>query len=196
MPQHARGQVAHFDLEKEMSADAVQGAINYYVKPHRIVIVAAEEVPETFHARFSALSRSYRYELVNRSAPLALRATQAWHVSRPLDIRPMQEAAQLLIGHHDFSTFRAQNCQARSPMRTLDQLDIARDGETITFTTRSRSYLYHQVRNMVGTLVWVGSDRWSVKDFAEAFAAADRAKGGPTAPAHGLLFLKVEYPPV
>jgi tRNA pseudouridine38-40 synthase len=122
-------------------------------------------------------------------------AEQAWHVHKPLDVVPMQDAAKLLLGHHDFSTFRAQNCQANSPLRTLDQLDIARDGEMIFFHTRARSFLYHQVRNMVGTLMLVGCGQWSLADFGSAFAARDRKAGGPTAPPQGLMFWDVVYGP-
>lgn len=191
---HAQGQVAHFDLERSTDADEVQGAINFHMKPHRVVVLKAEAVGDDFHARFSALARTYVYTIINRRAPLAIEANTAWHVARPLEPQPMQDAARLLIGKHDFSTFRAQNCQAKSPIKTLDHMDIAQDGERIIFTTRARSFLYHQVRNMVGTLAMVGSGQWSVDDFAAAFAAADRAKGGPTAPAHGLCFVRVDYP--
>ncbi|MDD5587130.1 MAG: tRNA pseudouridine(38-40) synthase TruA [Alphaproteobacteria bacterium] len=190
---HARGQVAHFDLAKDTDADTVQGAINFHVRPHRIAILKVENAPDDFHARFSALARTYKYTIINRQAPLALMADQAWHVSRPLALEPMREAASLLIGKHDFSTFRAHNCQAQSPVKTLDLLEIERSGETLTLTTRARSFLYHQVRNVVGTLALVGTGQWSVADFAAAFKAADRTKGGPTAPAHGLCFWEVEY---
>jgi tRNA pseudouridine38-40 synthase len=192
---HARGQVAHFDLVRETNADEVQGAINFHVKPHRVVVLKAENIPDDFHARFSARARTYKYTVINRRAPLALKADQAWHVSRPLELAPMREAAGVLIGNHDFSTFRAHNCQAQSPVKTLDVMDIEQNGEEIVFTTRARSFLYHQVRNMVGTLVMVGMEQWSLAAFAAAFKAADRTKGGPTAPAQGLCFWEVEYPP-
>ncbi|MGE4351204.1 MAG: tRNA pseudouridine(38-40) synthase TruA [Bdellovibrionales bacterium] len=190
---HALAQVAHFDLEKEMEPHAVCGAINYYVRPHRISILQAERVADDFHARFDAKARSYRYVVVNRQAPLALQAGTAWQVARPLAVEPMQQAAGLLIGKHDFSTFRASHCQANSPIRTLDELAVTRHGDHIVFETRARSFLYHQVRNMVGTLVMVGSGQWTIEDFAAAFAAADRTKGGPTAPPDGLYFTGVTY---
>lgn len=190
---HARGQVAHFDLQKDADADTVRDAINFHVRPHRVAVLRAEAVGDDFHARFGALARRYRYTVVNREAPLALMADQAWQIRRPLALRPMQEAASLLLGQHDFSTFRASNCQAKSPIRTLDALDIAQDGEIFTFATRARSFLYHQVRNMVGSLALVGTGRWSVATFAAALAAADRAQGGPTAPAQGLCFWDVAY---
>lgn len=190
---HALAQVAHFDLEREEQAHAVQGAINYFVRPHRVSILTAERVPDTFHARFNAKARGYRYVLCNRRAPAALMAGRAWHMVRPLDLEPMQEAARLLLGHHDFSTFRAARCQAKSPLRTLEQLDITQDGEMFIFTTKARSFLYHQVRNMVGTLTLVGTGRWSLADFSAAFSEANRAKGGPTAPPEGLYFQFVDY---
>lgn len=191
---HAVGQVAHVDLERATDADEIQGAINFHVRPHRISVVAVDQAAPDFHARFSALARSYRYTLVNRRAPLALMADQAWHVPRLLDVALMQKAAHHLIGKHDFSTFRASNCQSNSPIKTLDKMAVAQEGETIMFTTKARSFLYHQVRNMVGTLVLVGAGQWSVDDFAKAFAAADRTRGGPTAPPQGLCFMEVEYP--
>ncbi|MDE2030535.1 MAG: tRNA pseudouridine(38-40) synthase TruA, partial [Alphaproteobacteria bacterium] len=168
---HARAQVAHVDIAKAFDGDTVRDAINHYLRPHRIAVLSAEEVDETFHARFNAVERSYKYTIANRTAPLALDAERAWHVRRPLDIPAMQAAADMLIGNHDFSTFRARNCQAKSPVKTLDRLDIARDGERIVFSTSARSFLYHQVRNMVGTLALVGSGQWSLSDFANAFAA-------------------------
>ncbi len=191
---HARGQVAHFDLVKNTDADTVRDAVNFYVKPHRVAIRLAECVNEDFHARFSALSRTYRYHILNRRAPPVLLAEQAWHVPKPLKLEPMREAAKMLIGKHDFSTFRAANCQSNAPIKTLDFLGIVQEGELFTITTRAKSFLYHQVRNMTGTLVLVGTGQWSLADFTAAFAAADRTKGGPTAPAQGLCFWEVEYP--
>lgn len=191
---HALGQVAHFDLERETDAKEVEGAVNFHVRPRRVSILKAEEAAPDFHARMDALSRSYRYLLINRSAPLALMEGRAWLYPRPLALTSMREAAALLIGKKmDFSTFRASHCQANSPMRTLDRLDIAQDGELFTFDIEARSFLYHQVRNMVGTLALVGSGQWSVPEFKKAFEAADRTKGGPTAPAEGLYFLSVRY---
>lgn len=190
---HARGQVAHVDLARATNADEVQGALNFHVKPHRVAILNVEQSSEDFHARFSAKARTYKYTIINRRAPLALMADQAWHVARPLALDPMRKAAALLIGNHDFSTFRAHNCQAASPVKTLDLMDIEQDGAIITFTTRARSFLYHQVRNMVGTLAMAGTGQWSVGDFAAAFNAADRTKGGPTAPPQGLCFWEVAY---
>lgn len=190
---HAYAQVAHFDLEKDVSAETVQGALNFHIRPHPIAIIAAEEVSQEFHARFNAQARSYRYLLINRRAPLALMEKKAWHFPRPLDLEPMQKAAALLIGHHDFSTFRAHGCQSNSPLKTLDILTIAQKDDTFSFFTKARSFLYHQVRNMVGTLAMVGTHQWSIEDFESAFKAADRTKGGPTAPPDGLYFWSVDY---
>jgi tRNA pseudouridine38-40 synthase len=191
---HARANVAHVDLNKETTGDVIRDALNFYVRPHRVAVLAAEEVAPDFHARFNAGARSYRYIIVNRRPPLALQATQAWHVIKPLDIAPMQAAAQVLIGKHDFSTFRAQGCQSNSPIKTLDRLDIRRDDDRLICDVGARSFLYHQVRNMVGTLVMVGTGQWSMMDFEQAFAACDRRAGGPTAPPDGLIFWEVIYP--
>jgi len=191
---HARANVAHVDIAKETTADIVRDAVNFHAKPHRVVLVDVEAVPDTFHARFDAQSRSYVYRIINRRAPLALLPDQAWHVYRPLDVAAMQRAADTLIGHHDFSTFRAHNCQANSPMRTMDVLNITHEGEEVRLYTRARSFLYHQVRNMVGTLVMVGNGQWTYEQFVDAFQACDRRAGGPTAPPQGLIFWKVIYP--
>ncbi|MBI1273400.1 MAG: tRNA pseudouridine(38-40) synthase TruA [Alphaproteobacteria bacterium] len=190
---HALAQVAHFDLTKDADADTVRDAINFHARPHKVVVVQAEQVHDDFHARFDAMARSYRYQIYNRRAPSVLMAAQAWHLPRPLDIEAMQQAARQLIGNHDFSTFRAQNCQASTPVKTLDMLEIGRTGDMVTISTRARSFLYHQVRNMAGTLALVGTGQWSQKDFTQAFKAHDRTKGGPTAPAHGLFFAGVSY---
>ncbi|MDR3424871.1 MAG: tRNA pseudouridine(38-40) synthase TruA [Alphaproteobacteria bacterium] len=191
---HARAQVAHFDLNKETSGDIIRDALNFYLRPNKIAILNAAPVDENFHARFDALKRSYRYRIINRRAPLALHYQYAWHVAHELDIGAMQQAADVLIGHHDFSTFRARNCQANSPVKTLDRCDLTRDGEEIIVTVEARSFLYHQVRNMAGTLCLVGTGRLTLDDFKTAFAACDRAKGGPTAPAQGLCLWSVSYP--
>lgn len=192
---HARGNVAHMDLAKAVDGETVRDAVNFHARPHRVAALAAEAVSEDFHARFNAQWRSYRYRILCRRAPPVLEAGRAWHLHKRLDIEPMREAAAILIGHHDFSTFRASECQANSPMRTLDVLDIWRDEEReeIVFATRARSFLYHQVRNMVGTLALVGSGQWTLDDFRAAFAACDRRAGGPTAPAQGLTFWEVGY---
>jgi tRNA pseudouridine38-40 synthase len=190
---HARGNVAHVDLIKNTDAEEILGAINFHVRPHPIVLHNVEAVTNDFHARFDAIGRRYKYYILNRRTPPALLANKVWHVKKPLDISAMQAAANMLIGHHDFSTFRAANCQGKSPMRTLNQFTITDEGECIVFDVRARSFLYHQVRNMVGTLAMVGGGQWSLADFTSAFAACDRTKGGPTAPADGLVFWEVMY---
>ncbi len=190
---HARANVAHVDIAKETDANTVRDAINFHVKPHRVVIRETEAVSDEFHARFNAVARSYKYRVLNRRPPPALDIDHAWHIAKPLDVDAMQRAADLLIGHHDFSTFRAKDCQSNSPLKTMERFEISRDDENIVFFTRARSFLYHQVRNMVGTLGLVGSGQWTLDDFKTAFAAHDRTKGGPTAPPQGLVFWEVSY---
>ena len=193
---HARANVAHFDLQKVTTGDVVRDALNFYIRPHRVTVMEALLVSDEFHARFKAEGRSYRYLIINRRPPLALHVNRAWHVIKPLDVAPMQEAAKRIIGKHDFSTFRAQGCQSKSPIKTMDRVDIHQVGEEIWFHVGARSFLYHQVRNMVGTLMMVGTGQWSVDDFDAAFKACDRRAGGPTAPSHGLVFWDVTYPQI
>ncbi len=191
---HALAQVAHFDLEKDASALAVHGALNAHIRPWPVAVLTAEPVTDAFHARFSATGRRYLYRIVNRRAPLALDHGRAWQVARPLDAEAMDEAAQMLLGRHDFSTFRASLCQAGSPVKTLDRLRVERTGEDIRITAAARSFLHHQVRNMVGTLVLVGMGKWSAPMVRAALEARDRGRGGPTAPPDGLYFTGVTYP--
>jgi tRNA pseudouridine38-40 synthase len=192
---HATGQVAHVDLDKELSSDAVREGLNYWLRSAKapVAILAVETVAEDFHARFSAIGRRYLYRIVNRRPPLVLERNRALWVRRPLDADAMQEAALVLVGRHDFSTFRAAECQSSSPVKTLDRLDILRTGEEIKVIAAARSFLHHQVRNMVGTLLLVGEGRWTVGRVGQALDARDRAKGGPTAPAHGLYLTDVDY---
>ncbi|BAE49045.1 tRNA pseudouridine(38-40) synthase TruA [Paramagnetospirillum magneticum] len=190
---HATGQVAHVDLPRDYPADTVRDALNYHMKPKPVAVVAAELVDEDFHARFSAVGRAYLYRIVNRRAPLALDQHRAWWVPVALDAEAMAEGARRLLGHHDFSTFRASECQAKSPMKTLDVLDVTRVGEEIRIVAEARSFLHHQVRNMVGTLKLVGEGKWSPDDMAKVLEARDRTKGGPTAPAAGLVLTGVSY---
>lgn len=192
---HATGQVAHVDLPRDYPADTVRDALNYHMKPRPVAVVAAELVGDDFHARFSAIGRAYLYRIVNRRAPLALDQNRAWWVPVALDADSMAEGARRLLGHHDFTTFRASECQAKSPMKTLDVLDVTRVGEEIRIVAEARSFLHHQVRNMVGTLKLVGEGKWSPDDMSRALAARDRTKGGPTAPAAGLVLTGVSYPP-
>ncbi|ARJ66667.1 tRNA pseudouridine(38,39,40) synthase TruA [Magnetospirillum sp. ME-1] len=191
---HATGQVAHVDLPRDYPADTVRDAMNYHMKPKPVAVVAAEAVSEDFHARFSAVGRAYLYRIVNRRAPLALEQHRAWWVPVPLDAEAMAEGARRLLGHHDFTTFRASECQAKSPMKTLDVLDVTRHGDEIRIVAEARSFLHHQVRNMVGTLKLVGEGKWSPDDMTRALDARDRTKGGPTAPAAGLVLTGVSYP--
>ena len=190
---HALGQVAHFDVDKKLDIRKTQYSLNALMRPHPIVIRKMETVDEDFHARFSAKKRTYLYRIQNTAFPPALNAWRVWHVNQKLDVEKMNEAASMLIGKHDFSTFRAANCQAKSPVKTLDVLKVERVGEEVQITVSAKSFLYHQVRNFVGALVYVGTGKWSIADFKKAFLACDRTKGAETAPAEGLYFMNVEY---
>ena len=190
---HATGQVCHFDLTKDTDARTVRDAVNFHVKPHPVSVLIAELVDDEFHARFSATNRIYLYRITNRRAPLAVEKGLSWQVPQELNTDVMSSAAKTLVGHHDFSTFRAVGCQANSPVKTLDHLSVERDKEMVFVSARARSFLYHQVRNIVGTLKLVGVEKWSVEDVVEALAARDRSRGGPTAPAYGLYLTKVVY---
>ena len=190
---HALGQVGHVDLAKDWDADTVRDAINAHLRPFPIAVLAAERVADDFDARFSATKRHYLYRVVNRRADLALDQNRAWRIGRPLDAAAMHKAAQLLVGRHDFTTFRAAECQAKSPVKTLDRLDVAPDGDELHITAAARSFLHHQVRSMVGSLVHVGEGKWSANDLSVALAARDRAACGQVAPPHGLYLVRVEY---
>jgi len=190
---HALGQVAHIDIEKTTTADKVRDALNHHLKDVAISVLSAEAVDDDFHARFSAKQRAYGYRIIARRSPLTIERGRAWWVPVKLDAGAMQEAAQVLLGKHDFSTFRAANCQSDSPLKTLDDIRVEREGEDIRIHARARSFLYHQVRNFAGSLKYVGEGRWTVEDFKAAFEAADRTKGGPTAPPEGLYFTEVIY---
>jgi len=193
---HALAQIAHVDLPRDAGPDVIRGAVNYHLRPHAISVVAVEPAPADFDARRSATGRHYRYRILNRRAPPALDRGRVWHVAPPLDLGAMQEGARHLVGHHDFTTFRDSLCQALSPVKTLDALDLSRVGEEIHIEARARSFLHHQVRNMAGTLKLVGLGRWSPADVARALAARDRRAGGPTAPADGLILVAVRYDPI
>ncbi|MCG6856867.1 MAG: tRNA pseudouridine(38-40) synthase TruA [Salaquimonas sp.] len=193
---HASGQVAHFDLEKEWDTDKVCEAMNGILKvnDHAIAIIDCIIASPDFDARFSAKRRHYRYRIVNRRAPLALERGLAWHVFKPLDVAAMHEAAQRLVGHHDFTTFRDANCQAKSPMKTLDVLDVVKaDNEHIDVIANSRSFLHSQVRSMVGSLKLVGEGKWIADDLAAVLEARNRKACGPVAPPDGLYLEKVDY---
>lgn len=190
---HAQGQVAHFDLEGEAEPDTVRDALNFHLKPARVSVLEAAPAKSNFDARLSAKERAYVYRITNRRAPLGLGRGYSWWVSVPLDAEAMDAAAKTLIGNHDFTTFRAAHCQAKSPVKTLDVLTVTRDGETIEVHARARSFLHHQVRNIVGTLKLVGEEKWTAADVKSALEKKDRAAGGPTAPADGLYLVEVVY---
>ncbi|WBL78473.1 tRNA pseudouridine(38-40) synthase TruA [Bradyrhizobium xenonodulans] len=190
---HARGQVAHVDIDKQFPQGRFRDGLNAHLRAHPVAVLEAEIVPDTFEARFSAVKRHYRYRVVNTRANLALDAGHAWRVPRRLDADAMHAAAQRLLGRHDFTTFRDTECQAKSPEKTLDQLDVTRDGREITIVTSARSFLHSQVRSMVGSLVWVGEGRWTADDLSAALEARNRAACGIVAPPDGLYLMKVDY---
>jgi tRNA pseudouridine38-40 synthase len=190
---HARGQVAHFDLEKQFALDKVRDALNHFLRPQPVVVLEAVLAPEDFHARFSAIKRHYRYRILNRRSPPAIDQGFVWHVTTALDTDAMHQAAQVLVGKHDFTTFRAAECQAQSPVKTLDRIAISRQGEEIHIETEARSFLHHQVRSFVGSLKLVGEGKWRARDLADALSACDRSRCGPVAPSDGLCLMKVDY---
>jgi tRNA pseudouridine38-40 synthase len=190
---HALGQVAHVDIEKEIAPDKLRDALNFHLKPAPIAVLAVETAAPDFHARFSAIGRAYLYRIVNRRAPLTVDHSRAWRVGTPLDAAAMHEAAQVLVGTHDFTTFRATECQSKTPVKTLDRLSVHRIGEELQVIAEARSFLHHQVRNIVGTLRLVGAGKWSKDDVAAALEARDRTRGGPTAPPDGLYLTRVTY---
>jgi tRNA pseudouridine38-40 synthase len=191
---HALGQVAHLDLPRDYPPDTVRNALNQHVKPHAVAVRKVERVESGFDARRSARGRVYRYRILNRRPPAALDRGRVWHVGPRLDVAAMQEGAQSLVGKHDFTTFRDTLCQAKSPVKTLDVLDVARQGDEILVEARARSFLHHQVRNMVGTLQLVGTGKWKPADVGKALEKRDRRAGGPTAPPDGLYLVEVIYP--
>ncbi len=195
---HALAQVAHADLSRDWDPFRLMQAVNFHLRPAPVAVVACARVPDDFHARFSATERRYLFRLVSRRAPLTHQRGQAWRVAHPLDLAAMQEGARHLVGHHDFTTFRASMCQANSPVKTLDELRIERHpfagGHEYRFYLRARSFLHNQVRSFVGTLERVGAGAWSPDDVARALAARDRAACGPVAPPQGLYLAGVGYP--
>lgn len=199
---HARGQVAHFDLDyggRALSGFELAKALNAHLRPQPVCVIEASPVENDFHARFSARNKLYHYRIIRRSAPPVLERDLAWHFKKPLDAAAMHDAAQVLLGHHDFSTFRDTQCQAKSPVKTLDRLDVSvhpydgSGGEEILIAAEARSFLHHQVRNMVGALALVGEGKWTKEDLKNALLAKDRTKGGRTAPAEGLYLMRVDY---
>lgn len=190
---HATGQVAHFDTVQDWEPFKLQGALNHFVRPAPIAIVAAERVADDFHARFDARERSYTYRIINRRPLLTFDRGNAWKVQNPLDAAAMQAGANHLLGHHDFTTFRSVNCQAKSPVKSVDEIRVERLGERIDIHVRARSFLHNQVRSFVGTLELVGAGKWDPADVGAALAACDRARCGPVAPPDGLYLVDVQY---
>jgi tRNA pseudouridine38-40 synthase len=190
---HARGQVAHFDLAREWEPYKVREALNFHLKPDPIAVLDAAIVAHDFDARFSATGRSYLYRILARKAPPALDRNRVWWVPRPLDSTAMVEAASHMLGRHDFTTFRAAGCQARSPVKTLDRLDVTVVGEEIHIEAAARSFLHHQVRSLAGSLKQVGEGRWTPADMKAALEARDRARCGALAPSRGLYLMSVTY---
>jgi tRNA pseudouridine38-40 synthase len=191
---HALGQVAHLDLKKNLRADTVRDALNAHLRPHPIAVVDAEEAAPDFHARFGAIARSYLYRILDRRPPLTLDLGRVWRTPQTLDADAMHAAARVLVGRHDFSTFRDALCQAESPVKTLDAISVSRVGAEVHIVARARSFLHRQVRSIAGSLVEVGRGRWATGEIAKILAAKDRAACGPVAPPDGLYLVKVEYP--
>ncbi len=194
---HANGQVAHFDLEygdRPLSGYDLARAINAHLRPHPIAILSAEKADPEFHARFHATNKLYRYRIINRSAALTVDQNLAWHIWKPLDVDAMHDAAQVLLGQHDFTTFRDTDCQAKSPVRTINRIDVTRHGDEIVMEVEAKSFLHHQIRNTIGSLMMVGDGRWTKADIQAALDAKDRTKGGMTAPPDGLYLVRIDYP--
>ena len=191
---HALGQVAHCDLTKPVTPDTLRDALNAHLRPAPISILSTEPAAPDFHARFDAVRRSYRYRILDRRAPPAVMRGRVWHVPRALNVAAMHEAAQHLTGQHDFTTFRAAECQARSPVKTLDQLSVRREGECVLIDAVARSFLHHQIRSIAGSLKQVGDGKWMPGHIAQILAARNRAACGPVAPPDGLYLMRVDYP--
>lgn len=190
---HALGQVAHFDIKRQWDAFRVQQALNFHLKPDPIAIIACEEVGEEFEARFSAVQRHYVYRIFNRRTRPTLESNRVWHVAVPLDAEAMHEAAQVLVGTHDFTTFRSAECQSKSPVKSLTRIDITRSGNEIIISLSARSFLHHQVRSFAGSLKMVGEGKWQAGDLKNALEAANRSWCGAMAPAAGLYLRRVDY---
>jgi tRNA pseudouridine38-40 synthase len=190
---HALHQVVHIDLERDWKPEVVRDALNAHLVPEPIAILSASLAPDDFHARFSAKGRRYLYRIMNRMAPPTVEKGRVWHVKKPLDVAAMHAAAQRLVGHHDFTTFRDVDCQAKTPVKTLDLAEVSREGDEVRVGFSARSFLHRQVRSMTGTLAEVGAGRWSVEDLQAALETRDRAACGPVAPAEGLYLAGVDY---
>ena len=191
---HALGQVAHLDLVKEFTPFRLMEGLNFHLKSHPIAVLDSQIVDDDFHARFSAVGRSYLYIIINRRAPLTLDDHRAWQVAQELDAEAMNEAAKILVGQHDFTSFRASECQAKSPVKTLSHLEVSRQGDQVHISAQAPSFLHHQMRNITGTLYQVGIGRWHPQKVAEILAAKDRGQAGQTAPSDGLYLTGVFYP--
>jgi tRNA pseudouridine38-40 synthase len=191
---HALAMRAHLDVSRAITPFRVMEALNARLRPQPVAVLACDVVPDDWHARFSCIGRCYRYRIVNRRAPLTLDAGRAWRIADPLDAAAMHDAAQVLVGRHDFTTFRSAHCQAESPVKTLDRLDVWREGHEILVEAAARSFLHHQVRSMVGCLALVGQGKWTAADLAGALAARNRAQLGFNAPPDGLYFVEAIYP--
>ena len=191
---HALAMRAHVDVEKNIAPFRLMEAVNAHLRPDPIAVIACEVVPEDWHARFSCIGRAYEYRIANRRAPLTLERDRAWQIGPILDAEAMHRAAQALVGKHDFTTFRSVQCQAASPVKTLDRLDVRREGDRVIVEAAARSFLHHQVRSMVGCLALVGMGRWKPERIAEVLAARDRQQLGLNAPPHGLYFVRAVYP--
>ena len=191
---HGLGMRAHLDIDREITPFRLMEALNARLRPHPVAILACDPVPDDWHARFSCLARHYEYRIVTRRAPLTWEKGLAWRIPAKLDARAMHEAAQLLVGRHDFTTFRSAHCQSESPVKTLDRLDVSRDGDRLLVHASARSFLHHQVRSMVGCLGLVGQGKWSARDLREALEARDRSRLGLNAPPDGLFFVRADYP--
>lgn len=190
---HAFAQVAHIDLARDWDPETIRDGVNAHLRPHPVAVLSAEKVSGDFDARFSAVKRHYLYRILNRRADLALERNRVWRVARPLDEQAMHEAAQHLVGNHDFTTFRAAECQAKSPVKTLDALKVTRAGQEIRIEASARSFLHHQVRSIVGSLAQVGEGKWTPADMKRALEARDRTACGPVAPPDGLYLVRVDY---
>lgn len=191
---HALGQVIHFDLQKQWDAFRIGEALNFHLKPEPITVVNSEQVSEDFEARFSATQRHYVYKILNRRGRPTLDVERVWHVPVVLNVKAMHEAAQVLIGQHDFTTFRAAECQAKSPVRTIDKIDVTRKGDIISIDLSAPSFLHHQVRSITGSLRMVGEGKWQALDLKNALEAKNRSWCGQMAPAAGLYLTRVDYP--
>jgi tRNA pseudouridine38-40 synthase len=191
---HAFGQVAHFDLAKDFAPEKIRDALNHYLRPDPVAVLVADTTSAEFHARFDAIGRHYHYRIVCRKPPLVFDSGRAWHLTHRLDANAMRQAAQALVGQHDFTTFRAAECQAKSPVKTLDRLDVSGMADEIHVDASARSFLHHQVRSIVGSLKLVGEGKWGPREIGEALAARDRSRCGPVAPPDGLYLVRVDYP--